>query len=93
MIENLGEQELDIVTEEWDERKVKYQIADVTRPLNAVSEICDAGGEEGQLAIFCKSGGIVYNPVMGCQTSSNREEGIYCPEFLVKPWGFQWQGC
>ena len=89
---NLGEQELDIVTEEWKESKVKYQIAEVTRPLNAVSEICDAGGEDGQLVIFGKSGGIIYNPATGSQTAFTRKDGIYCLEFWVKPKGFQRQG-
>jgi len=85
LIENLGEQELDVVTRAGKESKIKYQIAEVTRPLNAVSEICDAGGEEGQLVVFGKKGGMIYNLATGAETRFDREGGIYCLEFWVKP--------
>ena len=91
-IDNLGEQELEVVTENGKESKILYQIADVARPLNAVSEICDAGGPDGQLVIFGKTGGVVYNLATGSQTPFGREEGIYCMDFWVKPRGFVRQG-
>ena len=43
-IPNLGEQVLDVVLESGKESQIKYQMADVSRPLNSISEICDAGG-------------------------------------------------
>ena len=92
LISNLGEQELPIMTDDWKEGIAKYQVADVMRPLNAVSEICDAGGGEGQLVIFGKHGGIIYNPQSGSQTQFQREDGIYTLEFWVKPKGFTWPG-
>jgi len=57
-----------------------------------VSEICDAGGENGQLVIFGKKGGYIYNIETGSTTTFEREDGIYTFEFWVKPPGFQWQG-
>ena len=49
LLPNLGEQELSVVTDHWEDATAKYQIADVVRPLNAVSEICDAGGKTGNM--------------------------------------------
>jgi len=91
-IPNLGEQNLEIVTGEGRDGCVTYQVAEVTRPLNAVSEICDAGGEEGQYVIFSKHGGVIVNPETGSQTAFERQDGIYCLEFWVKPPGFTRQG-
>jgi len=39
--------------------QIRYQSAEVSRPLNAVSEICDAGGEDGQYVVFSKHGGMI----------------------------------
>jgi len=91
-IKNLGEQHLQMVTDDGKEGTVCYQIAEVVRPLNAVSEICDAGGEQGQLVIFGKKGGYIYNLETGATTTFDREDGIYTFEFWVKPEGFTWQG-
>ena len=85
LIPNLGEQLLAVVTPNMTEGELKYQMADVTRPLNAVSEICDAGGPEGQYVVFSKYGGAIYNPVSGGTTPFEREEGVYTMEFWVKP--------
>ena len=92
MIPNLGEQVLEVVTNDGNEGRVKYQVADVSRPLNAVSEICDAGGEHGQHVIFGKHGGMILNLETGKQTPFAREEGVYTLEFWVKPKGFTRQG-
>ena len=43
VIPNVGEQVLNVVTEDGSEGKVKYQIAEISRPLTAVSDVCDAG--------------------------------------------------
>ena len=85
LIDNLGEQNLDIVTEWGKEGQAKYQIAEVSRPLNAVSEICDGGGEQGQHVVFGKYGGVIVNPETGAQTPFSREDGVYTLEFWVKP--------
>ena len=70
VIPNLGEQVLDILTD-GKESKVKYQAADVSRALNSISEICDAGGTDGQYVLFTKWGGTILNPETG------RKEGWY----------------
>ena len=86
VIPNLGEKVLDVVTEDGVESKVKYQAADVSRTLNSVSEICDAGGSgEGQYVLFTKWGGHIFNPSTGRQTPFQREDGIYTLEMWVKP--------
>jgi hypothetical protein len=84
-VENLGEQILDIVTSTGVETQVKYQNADVSRPLNSISEICDAGGVRGQQVVFGRNGGAVLNLDTGVATPFPREGGIYTFDFWVKP--------
>ena len=87
LIPNLGEKVISVVSNDGKESFVKCQIADVSRTLNSVSEICDAGGEQGQYVLFNKWGGAVMNPVTGRQTPFAREGGIYTLEMWVKPNG------
>ena len=69
---------------------VKYQIADVSRVLNSVAEICDAGHPDyGNQAIFGRGGASV-NLATGKTTYFGRENNICCLEFGVKL--FQRQG-
>ena len=83
---NVGEQVLDVVTNTGKESKVKYQIVDkVSRPLNSISEICDAGGPNGQHVIFGRTGGVILNLDTGDQTPFGRTEGIYTMDMWVKP--------
>ena len=91
-IDNLGEKVLDIVMEDGRESTIKYQVADVHRPLNSISEICDAGGENGQLVVFGRGGGAILNLETGVQTPFNREDGVYTMGVWVKPKGFTRQG-
>ena len=65
VIPNLGEQVLEVVTDGGNEGRVVYQSADVSRALNSVSEICDAGAATGQYVLFTKWGGEVRNPETG----------------------------
>ena len=83
---NLGEQKLNVVLDNKKETVVKYQIADVSRALNSVAEICDAGNQ----VIFGKNGGTIVNQMTGQSTHFGRENNIYCLDFWVKP--FQGQG-
>ena len=92
LIPNLGEQVLDVITEGGQEKSVKYQIADVSRPLNSISEICDAGGDAGQVVVFGRGGGAVVNMTTVAQTPFKREDGIYVMDVWVKPKGFPGQG-
>ena len=92
VIPNLGEKVLDIVMEDGRETQVKYQVADVSRPLNSISEICDAGGKYGQIVLFGRTGGAILNLETGIQTPFAREDGIYTMDVWVKPKGFPRQG-
>ena len=82
-IPNLGEQVLNVVTEDGKEGHIKYQACDVSRPLNSVSEICDAGG--GQVVVFTQWGGEIYNPTTGRRVPFEREDGIYTLSMWVAP--------
>ena len=83
---NVGEQVLEVVTEAGKERSIKYQMVDkVTRPLNSISEICDAGGPRGQHVVFGRTGGVILNLDTGDQTPFGRTDGIYTMDMWVKP--------
>jgi len=85
VIPNLGEQLLDIETDEGMSTQIRYQSADVSRPLNSVSEICDAGGEDGQYVVFSRYGGVIMNMETGRRTPFSRVDGIYELGLWVKP--------
>ena len=84
-IPNLGEQVLPIMTGDGRPGHIKYQSADVSRALNSVSEICDAGGDNGQLVLFSKWGGQILNLETGHRTPFEREENIYTLGMWVCP--------
>ena len=52
IIPNLGEKMIQVMTEDGKESTAKCQVADVSRTLNSVSEICDGGGDMGQYVLF-----------------------------------------
>ena len=83
---NLGEQMLNVVLDTQKEAQLKYQVADVSRALNSVSEICDAGHH----VVFGRGGGIIVNLKTGSTTPFVRDQNVYCLDFWVKP--FQGQG-
>ena len=74
------------------ESQIKYQVAEVSRPLNSISEIFDAGGNYGQIVLFGRTGGAILNLETGIQTPFAREEGVYTMDVWVKPKGFHRQG-
>ena len=59
---------------------MKYQIADVSRALNAVTEICDASRH----VIFGKKGGVIINLERGRETPFEREGTIYVLSTWIK---------
>jgi hypothetical protein len=85
VIANLGEQLLEVETEDGMQTKIRYQSAEVSRPLNSVSEICDAGGNDGQYVVFSRYGGVILNLETGRRTSFDRVDGIYELGLWVKP--------
>jgi hypothetical protein len=85
-IPNLGEQKLNVLLDNGKETAIKYQIADVSRALNAVTEICDAGHpDHGNHVIFGRRGGMIVNLETGKTTPFQREGNIYCLDYWVKP--------
>jgi len=83
---NLGEQKLEVVLDSGKSTSIKYQIADVSRALNAVTEICDAGHpDHGNHVIFGRRGGMIVNLETGRRTPFQREGNIYCLDYWVKP--------
>ena len=72
-IPNLGQQVLNVVTNEGHETQALFQIAEVTRPLTAVGSTCD----RGNVVIYGPHGGCVLNLESGIQTDFVRRGGIY----------------
>ena len=74
--------------------EMKYSVADVVRPLNAVSQICDRGNE----VTFTSEGGYIWNKNSNNVVEFPRERGVYVldtwmqmPREAVKESGFTWQ--
>ena len=67
------------------ESKFRGQMADLPKPLNAISEMCDAGGNaEGQCVVFGRVGGAVINMATGGQTLFACEDSAYTMDVWVK---------
>ena len=56
-------------------------MAEVSRPLNAVSDICDSSNR----VLFGRSGGVISNVETGHETYFQREDGIYILNFWIAP--------
>jgi hypothetical protein len=96
-IPNLGQQTLNVVTNEGHETQTVYQIAEVTRPLTAVGTTCD----KGNIVVYGPGGGCIYHMGSGIQTNFARRGGIYELDLWMKtgqnhgceqPQGFPWPG-
>ena len=85
-IPNLGEQRLEVQLDGGEESLFKYQIADVSRALNSITEICEGGhADYGHHVVFGRRGGVIVNLETGKQTPFEREKNIYCLDYWVKP--------
>ena len=81
---NLGQKTLDVVTEDGMAATTKFQIADVTRPLCAVSKICD----QDNVVVFTRDGGFVEGPT-GMRMPFRRERNVYLMDtYALEPAGF-----
>ena len=96
-IPNLGQQTLDVVTNDYHEAQTVCQIAEVTRPLTAVGTTCD----KGNYVVYGPHGGCIYNVGSGIQTNFARRGGIYELDLWMrtnaqnsgdKQQGFPWPG-
>ncbi len=77
---NMGQQKLKIQTNEDRDAMVLYQVAELSRPLTAVSESCD----NGNWVVFTPEGGFIWNLKTGGKTSFERRGGIYVLDLWVK---------
>ena len=77
---NEGEVVLKCYTESGQALAATFQIADITRPLLSVSNIC----EKDNLVYFGKRGGMILNLTSGQKTSFGRESGIYVLDLYVR---------
>ena len=79
---NLGEKKLEVVTDEGYPATARFQCADVTRALSAVSQMCD----QGNRVIFEKMGGYIESLMDGTRTHFNRVNNVYVMELhMEKP--------
>lgn len=89
---NLGEKKLSVLTPDGRPASARYQCADVTRALSAVSQMCD----QGNRVVFEQHGGYLENLHDGTQTHFKRVNNVYIMELYVeKPCeaaeaGFTW---
>ena len=87
----MGQQKVKVVTNEGRGSKVLSQIAEVSRPLTAVSATCDAGN----VVVYTSKGGFIHNVATGEKTRFERNGGIYeldlwmRPEYVEKGFGRQ----
>jgi hypothetical protein len=72
-ITNEGEQKVQFVTEEGHKCGMVWQIADVERPLIAVSHLSAAGNH----VTFTKTGGEIVNVENGKRIKIQRKGGVY----------------
>ena len=76
----MGQQELKVRTNEGRDAKVLYQVAEVSRPLTAVSQTCD----NGNWVVFTPEGGYIWSVKTGAVTNFERRGGIYELDLWVK---------
>ena len=70
---NKGAKTVTMYSEDGDHFRARYQITDVTRPLNSISRVCDQGNN----VLFAKTGGWIMNHETGRYTWFPREHGEY----------------
>ena len=55
-----------------------FQVADVTKPLCSVGQVCDAGGGPlGSAVVFTRSAGFILNLDSKVKTEFSRENKMY----------------
>ena len=77
----MGQQRLNVVTNEGRPGKVLYQVAEVSRPFTAVSQTCD----RGNIVVHFQDGGFIHNMTSGERTQFGRTKGgIYELDLWVR---------
>ena len=77
-IPNLGQKQLEVVTDEGKSATATFQVAEVTRALCSISRVCDQGNQ----VIFEKNGGWIVAPD-GTSTAFKRENNVYALDLHV----------
>ena len=77
---NMGQQKLRVQTNEGRDAMVLYQIAEVSRPLTAISQTYD----NGNWVVSTPQGGFIWNLKTGGKTNFERRGGIYELDLWVK---------
>ena len=85
---NMGQQQLRVQTNEGRDAKVVYQIAEVSRPLTAVSATCD----QGNWVVYTPYGGFIMNCQTGGRTHFERSGGIYELDLWIRNEDMQNEG-
>ena len=80
-IPNEGQQELLFYNDEGAPVPMRYQVAEVRKPLTSVSKICDRGNR----VTFCRNGSYVQNLFTGQRTPLRREGGVYMLDLWLAP--------
>ena len=80
-LENKGEKNLCMVTQDGVETSAKWQIVEVNRPLSAVRRMC----RQGNRVIFGLHGGVVQNIETGAEIPFQVENEIYTMELWIPP--------
>ena len=80
-IPNQGEVKLNFITRERHRCNIDFQVADVKRPLLAVSTLTRAGND----VTFDADGGKIINRKTKRTMSFVKRDGIYVLEILVAP--------
>ena len=70
---NMGQQRLNVTTDEGEGRSVTFQVAEVNNPLTSVAKIRD----QGNRVVFGAQGGYILNVKTGKITQFQRESGVY----------------
>ena len=90
-IVNQGRRTIPSFTHAGEAVNMKYDVADVIKPLNSVTQICD----EGNQVLFTKNGGCIWNETTGHVVEFSRERGVYVletwthlPQSTVNEMGF-----
>ena len=73
---NLGEKCLHVQNENFEDFTMTMQMAEVKKPLMAVSKVCDAGSGRN-FVVFTAQGGYIWHADRGTYTEFKREGGVY----------------
>ena len=73
VLANIGERVVPMITQEGYCLNARYQVAAVTKPLNAISRVCDQGNQ----VVFEQDGGYIVNLATNQRTWFPRANGVY----------------